>query len=154
MRELGGHDSLCCSSNGVAITLYSSSLSVNSLTRFSELCLMLGSQLPHLHLSIADQISQETGTLGSCQKGPLDHGNSVGFGICRHDGCPRWGSPCLTLPSVLVPFFVPVHPLDRNISRLKTVRWEGSPIPQPRGCAYLLEVKSTGSICPFSEHFS
>jgi len=44
---------------------------------------------------------------------------------------PRWGSPWLTLPSVSVPFFVPVLPLDRNISGLKILRWVSVPIPLP-----------------------
>lgn len=43
----------------------------------------------------------------------------------------RWGSPLMDLLSIAAPFFVPVFSLDRNISPLKTLRWVGSPIPQP-----------------------
>jgi hypothetical protein len=43
---------------------------------------------------------------------------------------PRWGSPWMVLPSVSVPRFVLVLPLDRNISELKTLRWVYGPIPQ------------------------
>jgi hypothetical protein len=43
----------------------------------------------------------------------------------------RWDSPRLALPSVSVPFSVPVLPLDRNISGLKYLRCLGGPTPQP-----------------------
>ena len=131
----------------VAISLYSSSPSTNSPSRFPELSLMGGSKHPHLHWSVAGWTSQGTGIVGSCQQVRLDHSNSVGVGVCR------WDCPQLTPPSVSVPFFVPVLPLNRNISGLKTLRWVGVPIPPPRGCAYLQEVVSTGSISPFSDHF-
>jgi hypothetical protein len=36
----------------------------------------------------------------------------------------------MTFPSVSVPFFVPVFPLDRNIAGLKILRWVGGSIPQ------------------------
>ena len=51
--------------------------------------------------------------------------------------------PTFSLWSIL---FVPVHPLDRNISGLKVLRWVGGPIPQQGGWAYLPEVVSTGFI--------
>ena len=36
----------------------------------------------------------------------------------------------MVFPSVSVPFFVPVFPLGRNISGLKSLRWVGGAIPQ------------------------
>jgi hypothetical protein len=41
---------------------------------------------------------------------------------------PWWGSPLMVLQSLLY-FFVPVLPLERNISGLKTLRCVGSLIP-------------------------
>jgi hypothetical protein len=38
----------------------------------------------HLHWSVAGQIAQGAATLGFFQQMPLDHGNNVGFGVCRH----------------------------------------------------------------------
>ena len=149
MGELGSQVSLCCSSNGVTIPLHSSSPSVSSPTRFPKLSLMAGSKHPHLHCSVAGWTFHGNTTPSSCQQAPLDHGNSVEFGVCRHDGS-QGGSVhnCSFLQS-LFHFFVPVLPLDRNISGLKTLIWVGSPIPRPGGHAYLLEVAFTGSISPF-----
>jgi len=67
--------------------------STSSPTGFPELSLMLGSKDPHLLWSVAGQPSSGTATLGSCQPAPLDHGNSVGFGDCRHDGSPGGAVP-------------------------------------------------------------
>jgi len=45
--------------------------------------------------------------LGSCQRAPLDHCNSVGFGVCTHDVSSGGAVLQLALPSVSVPVFVP-----------------------------------------------
>jgi hypothetical protein len=82
----GGQTKLCCSSNGVAMSLHSPSPSASSPTRFPKLSLIVGSKHLHLHWSVASQTSQG--------------------------------------------------------------------ITTTRGHAYLLEVLSTGSISPFSVHFS
>jgi len=55
LGELGGQANLCCSSSGVAILLHPSRPSTSSLTRFPELCLMVGYKDPHLHWSVASQ---------------------------------------------------------------------------------------------------
>lgn len=58
---------------------------------------------------------------------------SVGFGACSH------GSHSFILPH----YFVPVLPLERNISGLKTLRWMGG----PRGTqGSRLKVASKGSV--------
>jgi len=44
---------------------------------------------------------------------------------------PRWGSLWMAFPSVSAPHSVPVFPLDRSHSGLKTWRRVGGPIPQP-----------------------
>jgi hypothetical protein len=50
-----------------------------------ELSLMAGSKHPHLHWSVAGRTSQGIAIAGSSQQVPLDHSNSVEFGVCRHD---------------------------------------------------------------------
>jgi hypothetical protein len=65
-----------------------SSPSASSPTKLSELSLMVGPKHLHLHWSVADWTSTRIATLGSGQHVPLDHGNSVGFDVCRHDGSP------------------------------------------------------------------
>ena len=49
-------------------------------------------------------------------------------------------------------YFVPVLPLDSNISGLKNFEMHGCLLPSIRGSASPLKVVSTGSISPFSEH--
>jgi hypothetical protein len=113
--------------------------------------LRVASKHPHLHWSVAGQTSQEAATPGLCQQAPLDHSNSVRFGICRQDGSPDEAVPGWPfLQSQL--HFLSCFSLDRNISGLKILRWVGTP-SLDRGCVYLLEVVSTGSISPFSEYF-
>jgi hypothetical protein len=80
---------------------------------------MVGSKHLHLHWSVAGWTSPTTAKLGSCPQAPFDQGNSFGFVICRHDVFPDGAIPRLALPSVSVPHFVPVLPLDRNISGLR-----------------------------------
>ena len=80
-------------SQWVAIPVYSSSPSASSSSRFSELSLTVGSMHPHLHWSVPRQTSQGTATPDSRPQVPLDHGNSVRFGVCRHGGSPGGQSP-------------------------------------------------------------
>jgi hypothetical protein len=61
---------------------------------------------------------------------PLDHSNSVGFSVYRQDISPGGAVSHLAIPSVSVPIFVPVLPLDRNISGLKN-------FPRPGALTYL-----------------
>ena len=152
MRELGSKASLRCYSSGVAIPPRSSNPSASSFTRFPEFSLMVGSKHLHLHWSVAGRTSQGTTTLGCCQQEPLDHGNSVGFAICKHDVSPGEAVPSWHFLWSL-PIFVSIPPLDRNISGLKNFEMGGWPHPWTRSCAYLLEVVSTGSISPFFAHF-
>jgi hypothetical protein len=64
--------------------------------------------------SVAGRTSPGTATIHSSPQVPLDYGNSLGFDVCRHD------APGKVIPqSAPVPFFVPVLPLDRNISGFK-----------------------------------
>jgi hypothetical protein len=109
-------------SYGIVIPLSSSNPSAISPTRDPELSLMVGSKHSHLHLSVAGWTSQGAATPGSSQQVPICKGNSA-FGVCRQDGFPRCGSPWMVFPSGSAPFFVPVLPLDRNISGLNTLRW-------------------------------
>ena len=82
---------------------------------------MVGSKQLPLLWSVADQTSPGAATLGYCSPAPLDHSNSVGFGVCRHDVSPGGAVPWLAFPSISVPFFVLVLHLDRNISGLKNL---------------------------------
>lgn len=75
---------------------------------------MVGSQHSHLHWSVAGQSSPGTATLGSCLQAHLDHGNSVGFGVCRHDLSS--GGAILSWPFSLCSSPLPVLPLDKKIS--------------------------------------
>ena len=98
--------------------LHSSNPCASCPTRFPEFSLMVGSKHLHLHWSVAVQTFPGSATLGSL---PLDHNNSVGFGVCTHDVSPGGTDPWLTLPSVSAPFSVPILLLDRNISGLKEI---------------------------------
>jgi hypothetical protein len=69
-----------------------------------------------------------------------------GFGVCRWDGSLGGTVSGWPFLQFLFHFFVPVFPLDRNISGLKTLRCVGGPIPQLGAHADLLEVVSTGCI--------
>lgn len=66
---------------------------------------MVGSKHLDLHWSAAGHISQGTTTLGSCQQEPLDHSNSMGFGVCRHDGSPGGAIPGWLFLQFLFHFF-------------------------------------------------
>jgi hypothetical protein len=52
-----------------------------------------------------------------------------GFGVCRWDGSLGGTISGWPVLQSLFNFFVPVFPLDRNISGLKILRWVGGPIP-------------------------
>jgi hypothetical protein len=72
----------------------------------------------------------------------------------------KWSSLQMALPSVSAPFFVPVFPLHRNNSGLKTLTWVGDPVPHlgavpnywrwslqvlsPLFCAFLLKSSQLG----------
>ena len=73
-----------------------------------ELSLMVGSKHLPLHWSISGCTSPGTATLGSCLQAPLNHDNSVGFGVCKHDVSSGGDILQLSLPSVSLPFFVSV----------------------------------------------
>jgi len=106
---------------------------------------MVGSKYPYLHWCVAGGTYQGTATPGSCQQVPLDHSNSVGFGVCRHGGYPSGGPFLQSLHD-----FFPVFPLERNISGLKTLRWVGVPIPRaeavPIYCRWSLQALSPPSL--------
>ena len=126
-------------------------LQSSSPTRFPEFSLMVGSKHLHLHWPVAGRTSPGTATLGSCLQVPLDHSNSVGFSVYRQDRSPGGAVSHLAIPSVSVPIFVPVLPLDRNISGLKNLEMVGWPHPTTRGCAYLLPL-SPNLLCKFPQH--
>ena len=112
---------------------------------------MVCSKHPYVHWSISGQTSQGSTTLGSFQQVPLDHSNSVGFGVCRHDVSPG-GAVCMwPFLQSLFHFFVPVLPLDRNISGLKTLRWVGGLIYGPKAVPiyrmWALQVLLPPSLC-------
>ncbi|EDL41692.1 mCG148474 [Mus musculus] len=115
--------------------------------RFKNRSLMVGCEHPHLYWSGAGRTSQGTAITGSCQQALLGISNSV-WVWCLHVGwIPRWGSLWMAFPSVSALFFVPAFPLDRYNSGLKFLRWVGGPIPTG-GCAYPLDMVSTGTISP------
>jgi hypothetical protein len=108
--------------------------SASSLTSFPELRLMIGPKHMLQHWSVPGQTYLGIATLCSCPQLPLGHSISVGgpaqHGFCRHNVSSGVAVPRLAIPSVSVPFFVPVLPLDRNIFGLKkSLRWMGGPIP-------------------------
>ena len=77
-----------------------------------------------------------------------------GFVVCMWDGSPGGGCLWMAFPLVSVLLFVPVFPLDRSNSELKFWRWVGDPHLSIGGCAYLLEVVSTGFLSPLLVIFS
>jgi hypothetical protein len=113
-----------------------------------------GSKHPHLHWSVVGWTFQGTVIPGSCQQAPPGNSNGVRVWCLQTGWIARWGGPQMDIPSVSDPFFfVPVFPLDRNISGWKTLRWVGGPIPRLGVHACLLEVVSTGSISPSMSAF-
>jgi hypothetical protein len=91
---------------------------------------MVGCKHPHLYWSGSSRASQETAVSGSYQQVLLGISNSVWVWYLLMGWIPRWGSLWMTFPSISVPLFVPVFPLDRSNSGLKFLRWVGGPIPQ------------------------
>jgi hypothetical protein len=104
MGELGCQASLCCPSNGVAIPLCFSRPSTSSPTRIFEFSLMVVSKPPPLHWSVAGHTFPGTAILISCKQVPLDHGSSVGFGVCEHDVLSGQAIPHLAIASFSVTF--------------------------------------------------
>jgi hypothetical protein len=92
LGELGGQANQCCSSNGVAFPLWDSSPSASFHTRLPEFSLMVGSKHMPLLWSVAGGTSPGTATLSSCLQAPLDHGSSVGYGVCRTEASTPWSS--------------------------------------------------------------
>jgi hypothetical protein len=80
------------------------------------LSLMVGCEHPHLYWSGSGKASQETPVSGSCQQELFGINNSVWVWWMHVGWIPRWDSLCTAFPSVSVPLFVPVVPLDRSNS--------------------------------------
>jgi hypothetical protein len=75
-------------------------------------------------VSICICIDQETAIPGSCQQVLFIISQSVRFWCLQMWWIPRWGGIWMDFASVSAPFFfVPVFPLDSNISGLKFLRW-------------------------------
>lgn len=111
-------------------------------TRFLEVNLVVASKYPHLYWSVAGQTSSIP---GSSHQVPLDHGNCVGLGVCRHDGSPDGAVPSWPFLQSLF------HFLFWTGTFLKNLRWVGDPIFQPgavlmhmRWCQQIL---SPSSLC-------
>jgi hypothetical protein len=104
---------------------------LNFSTGVPVLSPMVGCKHLHPYWLGSSRASQETFISGSCQQAFLGTSNSVWW---LHIGwILRWGSLWTAFPSVSVPLFVPVFPLDRSNSELKIWRCVGGPIPQPGG---------------------
>jgi hypothetical protein len=65
------------------------------------------------------------------QHGLLGISNTVWVWCLQMGWIPRWGSLCITFPSVSAPLLVPAFSLDRRKSGLIFLRWVGGPIPHP-----------------------
>jgi hypothetical protein len=106
--------------------------SFSSLPNFSigvpVLITMSDCEHPHLYWSGSGRASQETAVSGSCQQAFLGISNSVWVWCLNVGWIPRWGSLWMAFPSVSVPLFVPVFPLDWSNSELKFWRWVGGHI--------------------------
>ena len=88
----------------------------NSSIWVPVLSLMVGCEHPHLYWSGSGKASQETPVSGSCQQELFGINNSVWVWWMHVGWIPRWDSLCTAFPSVSVPLFVPVVPLDRSNS--------------------------------------
>jgi hypothetical protein len=73
---------------GLQSPFHSSSPSASFPTRFPEFRLMVGSKHLPLHWLVAGQTSLGTAILGPSLQAPLDHSNSIGFGVCNNDVFP------------------------------------------------------------------
>ena len=84
---------------------------------------------------------------------PLGNSNCIGFVICRQYGCP--GAAVSRCPFLLLQFllhFCPYSSFGHKHFWVKNFEMGGWPHLSTEGCAYLLEVVSTGSISIFSVH--
>jgi hypothetical protein len=127
-----------CSSYGIAIPFSFFSPSPSSSIGVPGLSPVVGCEYLFLYWSGADRASQGIAISGSCQQALLDISNNVRVWCLQMGWIPRWGSLWMTFPSASVPFFVPVFPLDRNISRLTILTSVDGLIPQPGGRTYIL----------------
>jgi hypothetical protein len=93
-------------------SLSSFSPSPSSSTGVHGLSPMVDCEYLCLYWSGAGRTSQGTTILGSCQQVLLGISNSVGGWCLQMSG---EGGLWIAYPSVSVPFFVPVFPLDRTI---------------------------------------
>jgi hypothetical protein len=87
----------------------------------------------HLYWSGADRSSEEIAIPGSCQQALLGICNSVGVLCLQMGRIPGGQGRAVSgwhILQFLFHLFVPVFPLDRNISGLKLLRCMGNPIPQ------------------------
>ena len=78
---------------GLQYSLHSSIPSASYLTSVPEHSLIVGSEHPQLHWSVAVQTSQGAATRGFCQQVPLGKGNNVCFGIFKQNVSPGWAVP-------------------------------------------------------------
>ena len=98
-----------------------------------ELNLMDGSKHPHLLWSVAGRTSQGAATPGSCQQVPLDHSNSVRFGVCRQDGSPSEAIPGWSFLQFLL-HFCPFSSFGQEQFWAKYFDMGSCPHPSTRGC--------------------
>ena len=118
-----------CCSYGVVNPFRSFIPFSNASIREPLLSLMICCKPPHLYLLGSGRASQKTAISVSCQQALLGISDSVWVWCLYMRWIPRWGSLWVTFPSVSVPHFVPIFPLDMGNARLKIWRWVGVPIP-------------------------
>lgn len=103
--------------------------------------------------SVAGRTYRVTATLGYCQQVFLDHSNSVGFGVCRHDVSPDGAVPQLVFPSVSVPFFLSLFFFwTGTFIGKKTLRWMGGPITLPSESESLTDLLSPSRVTGQHHH--
>jgi hypothetical protein len=111
----------------VAISFSSFTPSSNSSIGIPMFSLTFGCEYLRLYYSGADIASQGTAVSGSCQQALLAISNSVWVSFLRMGWIPRWCDLWMAFPSVSVPSFVCVFPMDRIYSGLIFVRWGHPP---------------------------
>ena len=124
-----------CSSYGVANLFSSFSPFPNSSIGVPVLSLMIGCKHLPKYWSDSGISFQDTAISGCCLHVLLGISNSVWVWWLYMVWIPRWGSLWMAFPSVSVPIFTTVFPLERSNFGLKFWRWVGSPTPQLGGCA-------------------
>jgi hypothetical protein len=112
------------SSSASSVLLVAISIGVS---RFSP---MVDCKYLHLCWTGAGRTSQGTAMSGSCQQVLLGISNSVRVWCLQMGWIPRWNSLWMAFPSTSGPFFVPVFPLARNISKSKFLSSLGGPTLQ------------------------